>query len=161
MAAQQEYLTFAAVGALDAVATWTPGDPPAWKGTDYTAFYGMGDRVGEDRSIPGATGRLAVAREIDEMTVPLRMRFDGTLDRLGNVNADPFAGVMTSFLYFRKHVLDYTPARTVTLTKRGGGTSAASMIIDGYNFNVDPESAGDVILLVAQIVIPAGSLVTP
>lgn len=159
--AQPEYLTFAAVGALAAVSTWTPGDPPAWKGLDYSAFYGMGPRVGADRTIPGATGRLAVAREIDEMRVPLRMRFNGTLDRTGAENADPFAGVMTTFLYFRKHVLDYTPARTVTLTKRGGGTSAGSMIIDGYEYNVDPESEGDVILLVAHVTIPAGSLVTP
>lgn len=155
--AQQEYVTFAAVGGFDAVDTWTP----AWKGLNYTPWYRMGPRVGEDRVIPGAPGRLAVPREIDELRFSQQMRFDGRRTRAGAVNADPFAGVMVSFLYFRKHVLDYLSARSATLHERDGSTSTGTVIIDGWEETVDPGSGGDIILLTFQVTIPAGSLVTP
>lgn len=157
--AQPEYVTFAAAGGLDEVSTWTPGDPPAWKGLNYTPWYRMGPRVGDDRPIPGTPGRLAVAREIDELRFSQQMRFNGRHDRTGAVNADPFVGVMASFLYFRKHVLDYLSPRSVTLHRRSGATSTGTAIIDGWEETV--QSGGQVILLTFQVTIPAGSLVTP
>lgn len=154
---QTEYLTFNSTGSLHAVPTGTP----AWKGLNYTPLYRMGPRVGGNRPIPGSTGRLAVAREVDELKVSLQMRFNGKKDREGNTHADPFVGVMTNLLYFRKHVLDYVPERSVTFTMRSGSTASGSVVIEDWEDTVDPESAGDVILLVVRMTIAAGVLVTP
>jgi hypothetical protein len=154
---QTEYLTFAAVGSLHAVPTGTP----AWRAIDLSELYGMGPRVGENRQIPGVTGRLAVPREIDELRVSLRLRFFGGKDREGLTHSDPFQGVITNLLYFRKHVLDYVPSRSVTFTRRTGGTSTGSVIVEGWESAPDPSSAGDVHLMVVRLTVAAGSLVTP
>lgn len=156
--AQPEYVTFASVGALDAVDTFKDG---AWKGLNYTMWYRTGRVLGENRHVPGVAGREEVEKELDELTFSQHMRFVGRKDKDGAPHADPFVGVMENLLYFREHVLDYKDPRSTTLHKRAGTTSAGSVQIGDWEETVDPDSGGDVILLTFQVTIPAGSLVTP
>lgn len=152
-----ENFTLASAGGLDAVPLRTPG----WRALDLTPLYGIGPRIGENRPIPGVAGRLAVDHEIDELRVALPMRFTGAKDREGNTHTDPFDGVLANLLYFRKHVVDYLPTRSGTLTRRDVGTVTGTVVVDGWEYNVDPRSGGDVILAVLRLTVPAGSLVTP
>lgn len=154
---QNEYLTFDAVASLHAVPTGTPG----WKGLNYSPLYRTGPRVGGNRPIPGATGRLYVARELDELSVSLHIRVNGAKDREGNTHADPFLGVRTNLLYLRKHVLDYVPQRGITFHMRDGSSVTGAAVIEGWEDTVDPESAGDIILLAVRLTIAAGVLVVP
>lgn len=156
--AQIEYVTFAAVGALDAVDTWKVG---AWEGLNYTNWYRTGPVLGQNRHVPGVAGRLVVEKEIDELTFTQQMRFKGRKDKDGAPHADLFVGVMANFRYFRKHVLDYKSARSVTFHERDGTTTVGTVQVGDWDESVDPNSGGEVILLSFRVTVPAGSLITP
>lgn len=156
--AQVEYVTFAAVGALDAVDTWKDG---AWEGLNYTPWYRTGPVLGENRHIPGSPGRLVVAKELDQLSFTQQMRFKGRKSSAGVAHADPFVGVMANLRYFRKHVLDYKASRSVTFHERDGTTTSGSVQVGDWDESVDPNSGGDVILLSFHVTVATGSLITP
>lgn len=156
--AQVEYVTFATVGALDAVDTWKAG---AWEGLNYTQWYREGPVVGENRVIPGAPGRLEVDKELDELTFSQAMRFYGRKDKDGALHTDPFVGVMANFRYFRKHVLAYKSPRSVTFHERDGTTTAGSVQVGDWTETVVEQAGGDLILLTFDVTVAASYLVTP
>jgi hypothetical protein len=150
----REWLTFESLGALDQVPTGTP----AWMGLDYTGLRRL-IRVGEDRVIPGAPGRLAVDRELDELvtTIPLRIR--GNRDWEGNAYADTFLGLDLNHQYLRDNVLDVLDLREVTFHDRHGVEWTGEMFVQMWEPSVDPNSEGDVIIGPLTVVVPAGRLV--
>jgi hypothetical protein len=152
---QAEYVEFAAVGGLDAVPTSVRG---AWKGLDYVAWNKMGPRVGENRAIPGVTGRLAVPREIDRAEDLAADADHRQARHRRHAFTDPFEGVLVNLDYLIDNVLSYTPERAVTYHRRDGSTKTGSVTVDDWDSTVDANSAGDVHLLVVQITIAAGYL---
>lgn len=151
---QIEYVTFEAVDGLPAVPTGTP----AWRGLDYVQFNKMGPRVGDNRGIPGETGRLETPREIDELKLSLQMRIKGRFDWEGTPYDDAFEGVQTNLDYLVENVLSYVPSRAITFHRRDGSTKTGNATIEDWDSAVDPNSGGDVHLLVIPMTIAAGYL---
>ena len=152
---QVEYVTFEAVDTLDAVPTSVRG---AWRGLDYVMWNRLGPRVGDNRVIPGVAGRLAVAREIDELKFSQRMRIIGRNDVDGTPFADQFEGALANLDYWVDNVLSYLPERSVTYHRRDGSTKTGAVTVEDWDYSIDPASAGDVILLVIPLTVAAGSL---
>lgn len=149
-----EYLTFAAVGmTYDEVDTHTYG----WKVVDYTSLRRR-TRVGEDRSIPGAAGRLYVPREWDEQTAVLTFKINGRYDKDGTPYSDTFEGVDLNHQYLLDNVINILDLRSVTFNVRDGSTWTGSVVVDNWEPSVDPTSGGDQIIAPLTLKIPAGWL---
>lgn len=132
-----EYLSFDADSPHPAIALNTP----AWKVTSYTALRKR-TRVGENRPIPGAPGRLYVPREWDEQTVVLPMKINGRLDHEGDAHEDWFDGVDVNHQYLLDHIVDVLAERDVTFHRRDGATFQGSVVVDEWEPSDVPKSGG-------------------
>jgi hypothetical protein len=148
-----EWLSFDTVDSLPEV----PLNTPAWKALDYTSLRRR-VRVGEDRVVPGAAGRLAVAREWDELTTTIPMRIKGFRDWEGTAYGDRFLGVDLNHQYLQDNVFNVLDLRAVTFTDRHENEWTGSLFVQQWEPLVDPASGGDVIVGVLTVVIPAGML---
>lgn len=148
-----EYLTFAADSPYAEVDSHSYG----WKVLDYTSLRRR-TRVGEDRPIPGASGRLFVAREWDEQTAVLTFRINGRWDVDGVPHADSFEGVDVNHQYLLDNVVNNLDLRAVTFTVRDGSTWTGNVVVEDWEPAVDPASAGDILIAPLTLKIPAGWL---
>jgi hypothetical protein len=154
-----EFLRFEAQDGLNAVLSQGPGMIPAWTTLDFTRLYGKGKRIGDNRPVPGVTGRIVVPKEFDQLELTLTMRVKGFFTHTGARADDPFVEAATTLLYLRQHVLDYTPARSVTFGARTGTEYAGELVIENWTNETVPESGGETILVFVDISVPAGYLV--
>lgn len=139
---QIEYVTFETVDGLDAVPTGTPG----WKGIDYTAWYLLGPKLGENRHRPGINGRLGVAKELDQLVIVQKMRINGRYDREGGRYTDQLDGVLANHLYLRENLFEYLgAARSVTLHARDGSTWVGTCTVEDWVCAPARTSGGDVL----------------
>lgn len=122
-----EYLSFAAEGGASAV----PLNTPAWECLSYAPLYDSPPVVGEDRPIPGSAGRLAIAREEDEMIVSLHLRFFGGYNHENVAQSDARIGLRTNLRYFRTALMraNHGTTRTATFHRLDGGTESADCVI--------------------------------
>lgn len=148
-----EYLTFEASSPAAEVDSHTYG----WKVVDYTSLRRR-TRVGENRVIPGAAGRLFVPREWDEMTVVLTFKINGRRDVDGTLFDDRFEGVDVNHQYLLDNVVNILGLRSVTFNVRDGSTWAGDVVVEDWEPSVDPSSGGDQILAPLTLKIPAGWL---
>lgn len=148
-----EYLTFEADSPLAEVDSHTYG----WKVIDYTSLRRR-TRVGEDRVIPGAPGRLYVPREWDEQTVVLTWKINGRYDKDGTPYSDPFEGVDLNHQYLLDNVVNSLDLRAVTFTDRHAATFTGSVVVEDWEPSVDPASGGDQLISPMTLKIPAGWL---
>lgn len=151
-----EYLSFDVVGAFPAV----PMNTPAWDVVDYSSLYDGPPVVGDDRPIPGSPGRLAVAREVDELVValPLVVYGDRSYDDLPY--ADARIGVRANLDYLRTNVVlppgTSTGTRPVTFHRLDGTTRAGpAVVLSPLSVAVAGPTS---VRAVLRLVIPAGSL---
>lgn len=148
-----EYLVFATSGSFAETSSHTHG----WKIIDYTPLRRR-TRVGEDRPIPGAPGRLYVPREWDEQTVVLTWKINGRWDADGVAHSDPFDGVDLNHQVILDNVVNNLAARAVTFTDRHAATFDGEVVIEDWEPSVDPSSGGDQIISPMTLKIPAGWL---
>lgn len=148
-----EYLTFEADGIYDETSSHTYG----WKVIDYTPLRRR-TRVGENRPIPGAPGRLYVPREWDEQTVVLTWKINGRREPDGTLYTDPFDGVDLNHQIILDNVVNNLALRAVTFTDRHAATFTGDVVVDDWEPSVDPQSGGDQILAAMTLKIPAGWL---
>lgn len=122
-----EYLSFAAEGGASAV----PLNTPAWECVDYSQMYDSPPVLGDNRHIPGLTGRLAVAREEDERQISLPMAFFGAANHENATYADARIGLRTNLRYFRTALMRAASGttRAATFTRLDGGTETAEVQI--------------------------------
>lgn len=149
----EELLTFSSAGSLAEVASHTA----AWKVIDYTALRRR-TRVGANRPVPGAPGRLFVPREWDEHTVVLTWRIRGARDKDGELYDDPFDGVDVNHQYLLDNLVNSLLLRAVTFTDRHDVDFAGDVVVEDWEPAVDPNSGGDHIVAPLTLKIPAGWL---
>lgn len=151
-----EYLSFDAAGSYPAVPLNTPG----WDCQDYSGLYGNPPTVGEDRIIPGTNGRLAVKRQLDELTVSLPMTIYGEANHEGTAYADARIGMRTNLLFLRTNLLQPITSgngtRAVTFHLLDGTTDTGSVIVEGDM--AVAFAAPTLARAVLRLVIPAGVL---
>lgn len=148
-----EYVTFAAATPAAEVVSHTYG----WKVLDYTSLRRR-TRVGENRAIPGAPGRLYVPREWDEQTVVLTWRITGDYDKDGVAYSDPLVGVDTNHQFILDNLVNRLESRAVTFTDRHGVDFTGAAVVEDWEPAVDPNSGGEVIIAPLTLKIPAGWL---
>lgn len=149
-----EWLEFDADSPLPMVPTATPG----WRVTDYSALLLRPPKLGANRHIPGRPGRLAVAREWDELTVPLPIRFTGRKDREGTAYDDPFEGVDANREYVQENVIDVLDVRGITFHRRDGTVWTGIANDFQLTVGVDPASGGTVLTGIIAFKVPDGFL---
>jgi len=151
-----EYLNFDAVGAFPSLALNLAG---CWECTDYAQMYDGPPVVGENRPIPGATGRLAVQREEDEAVINLPMVFRGVANHLGVPYADARIGVRTNLRFFRTNILRPLAAqatRPVTFHRLDTGTESGDVIVQSpmaMAFQTPAKARGVLVLIVPAAVL--------
>lgn len=151
---RSEYLSFAAEGGALAI----PLNTPAWECVDYFDLYDSPPVIGVNRSIPGTSGRLAIAREEDEAEIHLPMVFMGGYDMDGGVYGDPRIGLRSNLRVFRTNVMRAASGttRTVTFHRLDGGTESGEVqVIPPLKVAFKGVTLARAVL---TIVIPAGVL---
>lgn len=107
----------------------------AWEHTNLYLVLNMGSGRGENVIMPGAVGRRAVRRRIDEATVTLELAIFGDRDPIGAPTADPIAGLIDNIEYLQDHLVD-PPAAANSLRPavihHPAGTLTANVQILGF-----------------------------
>ena len=150
-----EYLSFDTVVSPSIIAI--PLNTPAWEVLDYGPMYEIGNIVGEDRVVPGTTGRIAVAREIDEMKVQLQMNVYGARDHENTLHSTKPIGLRTNLAFLRDNLIKRKIARGVTFYPQYGGTQSGTVYVDDWRVGPSLQNGG-MCRAVLSITIPAGYL---
>lgn len=133
---------------------------PAWDIVDLSDLWLGGDIRGDDRLLPGVGGVIAYPRRFTVTRHSLPMAIDGSVDQLGQENADPWVGLQDHIEYLRANVVDPTGV--------GDGTRPAVLQMpDGTGRYADVHVLrlikGDIVegrlLATLEISIPAGVFV--
>lgn len=124
---QEEYLNFDEVAGIPDI----PLNTPAWQCLTYMPLYDVGPVVPEDdRVIPGVAGRLYVPREIDEMTISLRLDVFGEANYEGTAWPDAALGLRHNLRFLRTNLLEpQDQERPVTFHQLGGITVTGNVVI--------------------------------
>lgn len=149
-----EYLSFNAIGTLIPA---VPLNTPGWAVVDYTPLYQAPPKIGDDRVIPGTSGRLGVAREFDEMQVSLAMNIYGARDHENTAASSRPVGLRNNMDYLRSNVVNTIDARAVTFHKQAGGTLTGSVYVEELLLG-EADPTGALCRAVLRITIPAGTL---
>lgn len=125
-----EYGVLGAVGTFPSIPLNIVG---AWDVESYAELYVPLEQVGDDRPVPGVTGRLAQPRELDEGIFGLPFVVYGENDLDGVPYADPRVGLRANLRFLRANV--FTPpgtadgTRPFTFHELGGATYAGNVIV--------------------------------
>lgn len=149
-----EYLSFDAIGTLIPA---VPLNTPGWAVVDYSPLYHAPPKVGEDRVIPGSAGRLAVAREFDELQVSLAMNIYGARDHENTAASTRPVGLRNNMDYLRTNVVNTLTARAVTFHKQAGGTLTGSVYVEDLRYG-QADASGALCPAILRLTIPTGSL---
>lgn len=153
-----EFALFPAVGALPEISLETEG---AWQAENYLELYAALDQVGENRPIPGVTGRLPIPREEDELVFGIPLIVYGLNGPDGvTPYVDARVGLRTNLRFLRTNL--FRPPGTADGTRpfefhelggyvEGGDVEVAQGAL-GY---VGPTAAR----LTVRVTVPAGLLV--
>jgi hypothetical protein len=156
MASRVEYLSFDTVGAIPALALNLAG---CWECVDYSQMYDSPPLLGENRHIPGVTGRTPIKHEEDERQVSLPMVFFGDASYNGTPYSDTRIGLRSNLAYFRTNIMRQGSAttRAVTFHRLDGTTTETGGVIVLPPLQV--AFAGPTLArAVLTLVIPAGVL---
>lgn len=154
-----EYALFPTVGALPAVSLELDG---AWQAENYLELYAALEQIGEDRPVPGVTGRLAMPREEDELVFGIPLVVYGFKDPAGAAYADARVGLRSNLRYLRMNL--FRPPGTTDGTRPfefhelGGYVEEGDVIVaQGALGLVGPTCAN----LTVRVTVPAGLLTPP
>jgi hypothetical protein len=86
-----------------------PLSTPAWEHLDIGAMYSGPAVRGENRVMPGATGRRALPKRADETTRTLTLAIYGFQRWDGEPYPDPVAGLWENLGHFTTNVIDAPP----------------------------------------------------
>lgn len=90
----------------------TPMRCSAWWITDLSPIWGFPALRGENQIVPGAPGRRAVQRRMDEGTYVMPLQVIGDVNASGGTNANPFTGLRANLEHLWANVGD--PSTGVT-----------------------------------------------
>lgn len=147
-----EYGTLDVVGAFPSI----PLNTPAWDAESYFELYLPPEQVGEDRPIPGVTGRLAMPREWDEGIAGIPLVVYGTHDYQGVAYADARLGLRTNLRFLRDNV--FKPpgtadgTRPFTFHELGGAAYTEDVIVQMGAASAKTSFAR----LTVRLIVPAG-----
>lgn len=132
---------------------------PAWNVLDLVPLWMPAATRGANVIIPGADGRRAYPRRIDEARYSLPMVIGGVADRLGAAYANRWTGLQTNLEYLRANVTTPptapTATRAATLLMPDGTTRTANVQVEILTLS-NPRTTAAVIEAVLELIIPAG-----
>lgn len=119
-----------------------PLSTPAWEHLNIQALYSAASRRGENRVMPGASGRRGLPWRADETMRTITMIVTGDKHWDGTLNADPSAGLWANLAHLTVNVAS-TPAtgdgsRQAVIKRNGAPDLFASVQVRG--FEIDDES---------------------
>lgn len=125
-----------------------PLSTPAWEHTNIHTLYSGAEVRGENRVLPGASGRRALPWRADETMRTLTLAIFGTYSWDGTPNEDPVAGLWANVAHLQAFVVDNPltadSTRLATL-KRPGATDQTCIIqVRGFEVDDDPYSPSDI-----------------
>lgn len=125
-----------------------PLSTPAWEHLNIGSLYSGATVRGENRILPGAAGRRALAWRSDETMRTLTLAIFGTYTWDGTLNADPVAGLWANVAHLMSFVvtnpLNDDSTRTAVI-KRPGATDLSAIIqVRGFEIEDDPYSPSDI-----------------
>jgi hypothetical protein len=119
-----------------------PLSTPAWEHLNIQSLYSAAGRRGENRVMPGASGRRALPWRPDETMRTLSMIVTGDKHWDGTLNADPVAGLWANLAHLITNVANYptSPDGTRTAVIKRPGAPDLSSLLQVRGFEVDDES---------------------
>lgn len=134
----------------------------AWNVLDLVPLWMYEASRGANVIIPGASGRRAYPRRVDEGRYSLPMIITGVADRLGVGYANRWTGLQTNLAYLHTNVVNPptapTATRAATLLMPDGTTRNADVQVESLDI-ANPGTTAAVIQAVLELVIPAGRFV--
>lgn len=121
-----------------------PLSTPAWEHLNIQLLYSSASTRGENRVMPGASGRRALPWRFDETMRTLSMIVTGNRHWDGSLNADPVAGLWANVAHLTTN-LAMPPAtadgtRTAVLKRPGVSDRTAKIQVRGFEVTEDAYS---------------------
>lgn len=121
-----------------------PLSTPAWEHLNIQALYGSASVRGENRVLPGASGRRALPWRFDETMRTLTLAIYGFQSWDGTLNADPVAGLWANVAHLQNFVVDNPlnadSTRTAVLKRSGRPDLTAVIQVRGFEIDDEPYS---------------------
>lgn len=125
-----------------------PLSTPAWEHLNIGALYSGPNVRGENRVLPGASGRRALPWRADETMRTLSIAIFGNRSWDGTTNADPVAGLWANVAHLQAFVFDNPlnagSTRTAVLKRTGFPDLVATIQVRGFEIDDEPYSPADV-----------------
>jgi hypothetical protein len=121
-----------------------PLSTPAWEHLNIHALYSGATVRGENRILPGASGRRGLVWRADETMRTLTMAIFGDRSWDGTPNADPVAGLWANVAHLHAFVianpLNDDSTRTATIKRSGQADMTATIQVRGFEVDDEPYS---------------------
>jgi hypothetical protein len=121
-----------------------PLSTPAWEALNIQALYGGPARRGENRVIPGASGRRALPRRDDETNRTISLAIFGFERWDGESYPDPVAGLWENLAHLRANVLNQpltlNTTRTAVIHRPDAPDLTATIQVLGFEVDDEPYS---------------------
>lgn len=132
---------------------------PAWSVLDLLPLWSFPPTRGSNVVIPGAAGKRAYRRRVDEMIALLQMLITGEVDQDDTPYDDLMEGLQTNLEYLWENVVSPPSGatRTAVLTLPDGSTSTGPVQV-GLELG---EHTNGLVKAVLSVTVPSGRLIEP
>jgi hypothetical protein len=136
---------------------------PAWQVRNLHDLWLPANQRGEDRIIPGVSGRKAYRRFADTTTRTLLLKITGDVNSAGTPQTNKFQGLQANIDALITSVVNPTDTgdgtRTLVLTMPSGGSRSEPVHVTGMSFGGPLAENGRWITATIDLSIPAGRII--